>query len=101
MRYWFNDMGLIDEGKTVEVTLTDAANIRIMDENNFKLFKKGEPHDFVGGYVKFTPYRIKLPRQAHWYVVADKGGQEGEVNAAVLVYPNDKNIPKVKATVFA
>jgi hypothetical protein len=92
-------MGEVGAGKTIEVELDRAANIRLLDFENFKLFKQGLPHEFVGGFIRFTPYRIVTPKQAHWVIVADLGGTEGEVSASYKIYPTDR-IPKMRATRF-
>ena len=98
MKYIFNDMGFQKEGLFVQVALGSPANIRIMDKENFDKFKKLEPHDFIGGYVKFTPYVVKLPRDAHWIVVVDLGGNEGKLSAAVSTYQKERQVKKTLIT---
>jgi len=39
MQYQFYDLGNVERGKIVEVTLGYAANVRIMDSSNYSSFK--------------------------------------------------------------
>ena len=97
MRYWFTDIGDQPADRVVEVVLSAPANVRIMDKDNFEQYKISDPHKFIGGYVKFTPYKAKLSHEARWYVVVDLGGNPGDVSATVNVYrKGDKKTPITK-----
>lgn len=87
MQYQFYDLGNVEQGKIVEVTLGYAANVRIMDSSNYSSFKNGRRHQFIGGYVKQSPYKVTLPHSSRWYVVVDLGGYAGKVKSAVRVLP--------------
>ncbi len=99
MQYQFYDLGNVERGKIVEVTLGYAANVRIMDSSNYSNFKNGRRHQFIGGYVKKSPYKVTLPNSAHWYVVVDLGGYAGKVKSAVCVLPGI--LPQAKQTPLA
>ena len=90
MKYWFSDMGDVEEGKLIEVAINRAANVRVVDKENFEKYKKLEQHEYIGGHVKFSPYKVKLPRTDHWFVVVDLGGKPGKVNASFTVLPKDR-----------
>jgi hypothetical protein len=85
MQYQLYDLGNVERGKIVEVTLGYAANVRIMDSSNYSSFKNGRRHKYIGGYVKRSPYKATLPNTAHWYVVVDLGGYSGKVSSSVRV----------------
>ena len=85
MQYQLYNLGNVERGKIVEVTLGYAANVRIMDSTNYSSFKNGRAHHFIGGYVKRSPFKATLPRTAHWYVVVDLGGYAGRVSSSVRV----------------
>lgn len=87
IQYQFYDLGTIDKGKIVEVTLGYAANVRIMDSSNYSSFKNGRRHNFIGGYVKQSPYKVTISHGGHWYVVIDLGGYAGKVKSGVRVLP--------------
>jgi hypothetical protein len=91
-------MGRVESGKIIEVSLSAAANVRIMTEENFIKFKNKHVHEFIGGYVKYTPYTAKITHTDNWYVVVDLGGREGDVQAAVSMYSKAR---KVKVTAFS
>jgi hypothetical protein len=88
MAYWFTDLGTLKAGSFVEVKMNIAANVRILAESAFEEYKKKAPHQFIGGYVKFSPYTVNLPETGHWYIVVDRGGKPGTVSASVSVYQN-------------
>lgn len=87
MQFQSYDLGTIDKGNIVEVTLGYAANVRIMDSSNFYSFKSGRRHRFIGGYVKQSPFKVTIPNTAHWYAVIDLGGYSGKIKSAVRVLP--------------
>ena len=62
MNFSYYDLGQLDAGKVVEVSLTKAANVRLMDSTNYSNYKNGRRHHYYGGYVKQSPYRITVPR---------------------------------------
>jgi hypothetical protein len=94
MAYWFTDLGTLNAGSFVEVKMNLSANVRIMAEAAFEEYKKKAPHEFIGGYVKFSPYVVKLPDDGHWYIVVDRGGRPGAVSASVSVYQKERKREK-------
>lgn len=64
----------LDKGSTVVVTLSTAANVRLMDSTNFNAYKNGRKHRYTGGLVRKTPFRITVPRTGSWYLTIDLMG---------------------------
>ena len=87
MEFLKNDLGHRKKGEVVEVSLSSAANIRLMDSSNFSQYRAGRQHRYYGGYVTRTPWRHPIPNSGHWYVVVDLGGHAGRVGANVRVLP--------------
>lgn len=83
MKFLQNDLGRRERGEVVEVTLSAAANVRLMDSSNFSSYKRGQKHTYYGGYVKRSPYRLTIPSSGHWHVAIDLGGYAGTVKAGV------------------
>lgn len=75
----------LDSNNIVEVTLDKQANVRLMDDVNFSLYKSGQRHHYYGGSAKQSPVRLKPPSSGHWNVVIDLGGYSGTVRASVKV----------------
>jgi hypothetical protein len=50
-----HDMGHLSCGDIVEVTLTGAANVRLMNSSNLSSYKNGRSHRYVGGLVTRSP----------------------------------------------
>jgi Domain of unknown function (DUF1883) len=69
----------------VEVTLDKQANVRLLDSQNFSLYRQGSKHRYYGGLAKETPIHIKPPHAGHWHLVIDLGGYAGTVRAAARV----------------
>ena len=69
----------------VEVTLDKQANVRLLDSQNFALYRSGSKHRYYGGLAKETPVRIKAPHAGRWHLVIDLGGYAGTVRAAARV----------------
>lgn len=87
MKFSYYDLGNRNKGEVVEVQLSVAANVRLMNSSNYSNYKNGKRHHYYGGYVKRSPYRITIPSSGHWYVTIDLGGYAGTVKHSVRVLP--------------
>ena len=87
MNFSYYDLGQRNKGEIVEVRLSAAANVRLMNSSNYSNYKNGHKHHYYGGYVKTSPYRIPIPTSGHWYVTIDLGGYAGKVKHSVNVLP--------------
>lgn len=86
MNYLVYDLGWLEKGKVVEVTLSAQANVKLMSALDYSYYQKGQRHSYYGGWVKVSPYRIEIPTSfQHWYVTVDLGGYEGKVSASCTV----------------
>lgn len=85
MEYLHKELDL-EEGDTVEVNLAgNAANVLLLDEEEFRNYQQGCPYRYVGGYARTSPYRIPAPHAGRWHLVVDLGGGAGRVQASVRV----------------
>jgi hypothetical protein len=82
MNFLHNDLGHLHGGEIVEVTLSHAANVRLMDSNNFSSYRSGRQHRYFGGHITRTPFRVQVPHSGHWHVAVDTGGG-GSVRAGI------------------
>lgn len=63
----------------VEVILEGHANVRLLDDVNYELYRDGKKHHYLGGYAKESPIQLSAPRAGHWHVVIDLGGYPGTI----------------------
>ena len=87
MKFIHNDLGQRKQGEVVEVTLTNGANVRLMDSSNFNSYKNGRRHRYTGGLAKKSPLKLSIPSSGHWHVAIDMQGLRGSTNASVRVLP--------------
>ncbi|MBK5956684.1 hypothetical protein CCR97_00330 [Rhodoplanes elegans] len=85
MNFLHNDLGHLSGGEVVEVNLSNAANVKLMDSSNFSNYRRGGRHEYFGGHVTRSPFRLEVPREGHWHVAVDLGGYAGSVRAGVRV----------------
>ena len=86
MQFNYYDLGHLDRGQIVEVTLQgSAANVRLMDSSNYQSFKGGRQHRYYGGLAKQSPVRLTVPNSGRWYVTVDMQGLRGTVRSGVRV----------------
>lgn len=85
MNFSYYDFGHLERGRIVEVQLSAAANVRLMDSTNYSNYKNGQRHRYYGGYVTRSPYRITVPNSGHWYLTIDLGGYAGKVKHSARV----------------
>ncbi|MEO0588821.1 MAG: DUF1883 domain-containing protein, partial [Planctomycetota bacterium] len=53
MKFNQYDLGHVDRGQTVEVTLSgNAANVRLMDSSNLSAYRNGRQHRYYGGLMQ-------------------------------------------------
>ncbi len=85
MNFLDYDLGSLGGGEIVEVSLSQAANVRLMDSPNFNSYRRGGQHRCFGGFAKQSPVRLSVPGPGHWHVAIDTGGYAGSVRAGVRV----------------
>jgi Domain of unknown function (DUF1883) len=85
MNFLHNDLGFLDGNQVVEVILSNAANVKLMDSGNFSSYRSGGRHEYFGGYATQSPIRLPVPRSGHWHVAIDLGGYAGGIRASVRV----------------
>ncbi|MDR1571398.1 MAG: DUF1883 domain-containing protein [Clostridiales Family XIII bacterium] len=102
MKYLLYDLGNADAGDSVEVSLGYAANVRILDEANYGLYRGNLPHRFIGGYIERTPYKATIPEGGRWYVILDSGSYFGKIKSLVKLYPcsDEKEVLSPQPKVF-
>ncbi|MDR3295184.1 MAG: DUF1883 domain-containing protein [Clostridiales Family XIII bacterium] len=87
MKYLAYDLGTAEPGDTVEVTLGYAANVRILNSDNYALYKENAAHRFTGGFIERSPYKFVIPEAGQWYVTIDSGSYFGKIKALVKLKP--------------
>ncbi len=91
--YVHTDLGQCHRGDLVEVTLTRAANVRLLDSSNFNKYRRGQQHRYFGGLAKQSPVRLAVPRTGHWHVAVDMQGLRGTSRASVRKIPAESLRP--------
>lgn len=80
------DLGQLDTGNTIRVTLSgNAANVRLLDDQNYRLYRRGQRYRYHGLLARTSPVNLAVPRAARWYIVVDLEGLGGRVRSAVEV----------------
>ena len=46
MKFSYYDLGSIGKGQIVEIRLSAAANVRLMDSSNYNYYKNGKRHKY-------------------------------------------------------
>jgi hypothetical protein len=87
MKFIHNDLGHRQRGEIVEVTLTNGANVRLMNSSDFAAYKSGRRHRYIGGLAKKSPVRLQIPNAGHWHVAIDTQGLRNGTRASIRVLP--------------
>lgn len=86
MNFTHYDLRNCQRGQVIEVTLSgNAANVLLLDNNNFQNYKSGRQYEYFGGNMTQSISKLPIPRNAHWHVVIDLGGYGGSVKSSVRV----------------
>jgi len=87
MNYLKWDLGILQAGDVIEITLTRAANVRLMTPSNLASYRNGRRHQFHGGLVSTSPFRLTVPSSGPWHLTIDMAGLAGSTQASVQVLP--------------
>jgi Domain of unknown function (DUF1883)/TIR domain len=92
------DLGRLEKGATVVVSLKNQANVQLMTSSEYNSYKAGRRYRYYGGRVTRSPFRIAVPSSDHWVVAVDLGGYAGRVAASVAVEPPPRGfLPTAKS----
>ena len=61
----------LEEGDTVVIHCSQPCNIRLMNNANFRSFKNGARHNYIGGAFERFPARIPVPSTGFWNITLD------------------------------
>lgn len=87
MQFRHYDLRQLRAGQVVEVNLAgNAANVRLMDNNNFLKYRNGRAANYYGGHVTSSITKLRVPSSGHWHLAIDLGGYAGTVRSSVNVY---------------
>ena len=87
----------VKRGSRVVVTFSEATNIFLMTEVNFKRYKDGSSYRRLGGKYKKSPAEFTAPYDGTWHVVIEKGSHFSPLNVTGSV---DVRPPKRKEVVY-
>ena len=88
MNFTQYDLGHQKRGTIVRVTLKGrAANVRLMDDSNFRSFKSRGRHSYHGGHARRSPVDLAIPHGGRWHVIVDLGGLRGTTRSAIEILP--------------
>jgi len=60
---------------SVEVQLSYAADVFLVDSTNFRSYQSGEDFKYFGGHYTRSPVRISVNGSGRWYLIVRGGGQ--------------------------
>jgi hypothetical protein len=69
MNYSYYDLGQRKRGETVEITISAAANVVLLDSSSYSAFGAGRQHRYYGGLFRQSPIPLTIPSDGHWWVV--------------------------------
>lgn len=99
MQHLRYDLGRLEKGSTVVVSLKNQANVQLMTTSEYNNYKAGRRYRYHGGRVTRSPFRIIVPSNDRWVVAVDLGGYAGRVSASVAVEPPPRGfLPTARST---
>ncbi|MED2983881.1 DUF1883 domain-containing protein [Bacillus thuringiensis] len=60
---------------SVEVHLRHAADVFLVDSNNYRRYTSGQRFEYFGGHYTRTPVTISVQGSGRWYLIVRGGGQ--------------------------
>jgi len=74
VNYFHEDLGEKNQGETIEVSVPTAGFVRLLDQDNYRLFRIRKHHQYNGGPVKETGIQLRIPARGHWHVIVEMPG---------------------------
>ena len=74
-------------GDEIKIMLDHQADVRLMDDANYALFKGRAKYAFVGGHASKSPASIVAPSDGHWNLVIVARDHASELHVTVEVRP--------------
>jgi len=87
LQFIHNDLGQRTRGEIIQISLTNGANVRLMDNSNFNNYRNGRRHKYIGGLAKRSPIKFQIPNSGRWHVAVDMQGLRGSTKASVQIVP--------------
>lgn len=60
---------------SVEVELQHAADVFLVDQNNFRKYQAGQRYEYFGGHYSRTPVNISINGVGRYYLIVRGGGR--------------------------
>lgn len=60
-------------------------NVILLDNLNYQNYINKTPYTYFGGLAEISPFNIRPPRNDHWHLVVDQGGQPLTTGASVKI----------------
>lgn len=60
---------------SVEVQLSHAADVFLVDNTNFRRYQSDQRFEYFGGHYTKTPVHISVEGSGRWYLIVRGGGQ--------------------------
>ncbi|WP_026574496.1 DUF1883 domain-containing protein [Bacillus sp. UNC438CL73TsuS30] len=64
-----------NDSLSVEVHLRHAADVFLVDSNNYRKYTSGQSFKYYGGHYTKTPVNISVHGAGRWYLIVHGGGQ--------------------------
>lgn len=61
---------------SVKVELQHAADVFLVDSNNYRKYTSGQSFDYFGGHYTQTPVTISVQGAGRWYLIVDNNGEQ-------------------------
>jgi Domain of unknown function (DUF1883)./MTH538 TIR-like domain (DUF1863). len=83
------DLGQLNAGRVVAVHLKgNAANVRLLDKENYENYIAGAPYSYRGGLMSRSPVRMQITEKAHYHIVIDLLKLGGSVTTSYQLLPS-------------
>ena len=80
------DLGVAGPGQSIVITITRSVGVKIMDHENYELYKADEDCRAFSGQLTSSPYRFKVPREARWHVIINPHTYSGTARIRTFGY---------------
>jgi hypothetical protein len=76
----------LNQRDVLKIHLSNPAQVMLLDDKNYSLYKDEMEYDFYGKLAKRSPFIIKAPHAGNWHLVIEQAdsGQDLSVNVQII-----------------
>jgi hypothetical protein len=75
----------LSQNDMLKIHLSNPAQVMLLDDKNYSLYKDEMEYDYYGKLVKRSPFIIKAPHVGDWHLVIEQADSRQDLSVNVQI----------------